>query len=271
MSNRFSYAPWGICLALLIGQTGVSLPNEPFSPRPSPEKSRPATIVLTVSAAANLSEVLPLLAREWQAVGGYPANFNFGASGPLAQQIAQGAKVDLFAAADRASIESLDQKGRLIPGSKRVYGLGRLVIWQKAKAIPQVTRLQDLTRPQIRRIAIANPEHAPYGVAARQALQSLNLWQTLQPKLILGDNVRQAKQYAATGNVDVALIPLALGLNQPGHFTLVPDNLHQPIEQMLAVPRRTEYPEQALAFAKFIGGPQGRRLLQKYGFSFPKE
>ena len=271
MSKHISSPPWFIGWALLLGLTGVGLAKEHFLPRPSPEKSRPATIVLTVSAAANLSEVLPLLAQQWQTLGGYPVNFNFGATGPLAQQIAQGAKVDLFAAADRASIEVLDQKGLLIPGSQRVYGLGRLVLWQKAEATLRVTRLQDLTQSQIQRIAIANPDHAPYGIAARQALQSLNLWQALQPKLILGDNVRQAKQYAATGNVDVALIPLALSLHQPGHFTLVPEHLHAPLEQILAVPRQAEYPQQAQVFAEFIISPQGRKILQKYGFSLPQE
>ena len=119
------------------------------------------------------------------------------------------------------------------------------------------------------RIAIANPDHAPYGLAARQALESAGIWESVKPKLVYGDNIRQTLQYAQTGNVEVAIVALSLSKGSPGRWSLIPDELHKPLDQGLAIIKGTKREQSARAFAAFLTGPQGRAVMEKYGFTFP--
>jgi molybdate transport system substrate-binding protein len=135
----------------------------------------------------------------------------------------------------------------------------------------RIERIADLTVPEIKRVAIANPDHAPYGMAAREALQSAGIWEALQPRLVLGENVRQALQYAETGNVDVAIVALSLSITSKGRWTLIPEELHRPIDQALAVIRATKFEQEARRFGAFVLGPQGRPIMRKYGFVMPGE
>jgi len=128
-----------------------------------------------------------------------------------------------------------------------------------------------MLKPEVERVAIANPEHAPYGVAARQALQTAGVWDVIQPKLVLGENVRQALQYAETGNVDVALVPLSLSITSEGNWTLVPEDLHTAIDQALGVVADSPRQTQARDFAAFITSPQGQAVLGEYGFAPSEE
>lgn len=214
-----------VCLMLIgcLVACGLSKP-----PNPS---------LLTVSAAANLRDVLPLMGEQWEEISGEAIAFNFGSTGQLAQQIERGAAVDLFLAADQGSVEALDQQGLIRSETKQIYAVGRIVLWQREDSPLRLETLADLTQPEVQRVAIANPNHAPYGIAAREALESVGIWAELQPKLILGENIQQAQDYAATGNVDVAIAALALSINQAGRWTLIPDQLHTPLTQMLAIPR----------------------------------
>jgi molybdate transport system substrate-binding protein len=143
-------------------------------------------ITLTVSAAADLSFAFPEIGKLWEQETGNPVLFNLGSTGQLAQQIERGAPVDLFAAANKSFVEQLDQAGLVFSDTKALYGVGRLTIWQREDSTVVVKELKDLLKPEVQRLAIANPDHAPYGVAAREALQSVGLWETLQPKLVLG-------------------------------------------------------------------------------------
>lgn len=231
----------------------------------------PTSTSITVSAASSLTDALQELGKQWEQDTGNKAVFNFGSTGQLAQQIERGASLDLFVAADRQHIDALDQKGLMRSETKALYGRGRLVIWTKQDSSFTVKTLQDLTRSNIKRIAIANPERAPYGMAAKQALESLGIWQTVQPKLVTSETIQQAQQYAKTGNVDVALTALALSIQKPGKWQLVPENLHQPIDQMMAVPKSAKYSEQGKQFAAFINSQKGRPTMQKYGFVLPGE
>jgi molybdate transport system substrate-binding protein len=142
-------------------------------------------------------------------------------------------------------------------------------LWTTADSRLQIETIADLAKPEVKLIAIANPDHAPYGLAAQQALQSAGVWETVKPKLVYGDNIRQTLQYAETGNVDVALVALSLSQQSKGRWTLVPEQLHQPIDQALAVIKTTRNEAAARAFASFVSGPRGREILQKYGFGFP--
>ncbi len=256
---------WLLSLVLLglLAACGVSTVSQPTS------SSAPVT--LTVSAAADLNYVFPEIGKLWEQKTGHTVSFNLGSTGQLAQQIERGAPVDLFAAANKTFVEALDEQGLVFSETKALYGVGRLTLWQREDSPLEINDLQALTQPAIKRIAIANPDHAPYGVAAREALQSAGIWDELQPKLILGENIKQTQQYAETGNVDVAIAALSISVERPGKWTLIPAELHNPLEQMLAVPQRAPHPEVAQQFAAFINGEKGRPLMQKYGFVLPGE
>jgi molybdate transport system substrate-binding protein len=130
--------------------------------------------------------------------------------------------------------------------------------------------IADLGRPEVQAIAIANPDHAPYGLAARQALESAGVWDRVRPKLVYGDNIRQTLQYAETGNVEVAIVALSLAVQSRGRWILIPEELHKPIDQGLGILKTTKNQQSARAFVSFLTGPQGRAIMQKYGFTFPQ-
>lgn len=258
-------------LGVLVVSCGLLLPGC----QPLPPTQKPVTI--TVSAAADLTYAFTEIGRQFEAETGHKVVFNFGSTGQLSQQIEQGAPVDLFAAANVSYIEELERKGLILPGTRQLYARGRITLWTRADSPLQITRVEDLVRPEIMRIAIANPDHAPYGVAAREAMQTAGVWGAVQPKLVFGENVRQTLQYAETGNVDVAIVALSLSVpaaaaeGGAGRWVLIPDELHQPIDQALAVIKGTQHEAASRAFAAFINGPQGRPVMRKYGFILPGE
>ena len=234
--------------------------------------SAPTDVELTVSAASDLVYAFQELGTLFEKETGTKVAFNFGSTGQLAQQIQIGAPVDIFAAANESYINDLKGHGLIIPGTDALYARGRITLWSKDDAILQPESLQDLKSPEIKRIAIANPAHAPYGIAAREALQTAGLWEDFQPKMILGENVLQTLQYAQSGNVDVSIVALSLALATPGgHWTLVPEDLHNPINQALGVIARTKHESEARAFAAFINGETGRPIMSRYGFVLPGE
>jgi molybdate transport system substrate-binding protein len=240
--------------------------------------ARKEAVVLTVSAAADLTYAFQELEPLFEKQSGVPVVFNFGSTGQLTQQIEAGAPVDVFAAANFSYLEELERRGLILPDTKVFYARGRLVLWTRSDGPAGIERIEDLRGPAVRRIAIANPQHAPYGVAAREALQSAGLWDALQPKLVMGENVRQTLQYAETGNVDVALVALSLvaaaapGARPPeGRWFLVPEGLHRPLDQALAVIRGSAHEREARAFAAFVNGAQGRQILKEHGFTRPED
>jgi molybdate transport system substrate-binding protein len=226
-------------------------------------------ITLIVSAAANVTFAFQELGPLFEHATGTQVLFNFGSSGQLAQQIERGAPADVFIAANAAFVEMLERQGLIIPETRRQYARGRLTLWTRADSPLRLTRLENVAHADVRRMAIANPTHAPYGMAAREALQSAGIWEQIQPKLVLGENVRQTLQYAATGNVDVAIVALSLSVQHEGRWVLIPEALHQPIVQTLAVMNRTRHELQARQFVAFVIGPQGQAVLRKYGFVLP--
>jgi molybdate transport system substrate-binding protein len=261
----------GLVLVGLLTACGVSTQRPPTATTVVAPAVSPEPITLTVSAAADLSYAFPAIGKLWEQETGNAVTFNLGSTGQLAQQIERGAPVDLFAAASKSFVEDLDQAGLVFSDTKALYGIGRLTIWQREDRPMVVKDLKDLLKPEVQRVAIANPDHAPYGIAAREALQSLGLWEALQPKLVLGENVAQTQQYAESGNADVALVALSLSVEKPGQWTLVPETLHQPLEQMLVVPKAAPHPEVAQQFAAFINGEQGRPIMRQFGFVLPGE
>ena len=224
---------------------------------------------ITVAAASDLTPAFEEIGREFETHHKTKVVFVFGSTGMLTRQIENGAPMDLFAAANVAYVEQLEQKGLIVPGTKAIYARGRITMWTTADSPLKFETLSDLTRPEVRRIAIANPDHAPYGLAAQQAMQKAGIWDAVKPKLVYGDNIRQTLQYADTGNVEVAIVALSLSQQSKGRWTLIPEELHQPLDQGLAVIKSTRNETAARAFASFVTGARGREILAQYGFAFP--
>jgi len=234
-----------------------------FACRPA---SKTEVSEVQVAAASDLSPAFEEIGKQFEARTKTKVVYSFGSTGLLTRQIENGAPVDLFAAASVDFIDQLDQKGLIIPDSKAVYAIGRITLWTTAESTLRLENIKDLARPEVMRVAIANPDHAPYGLAAKQALESAGIWDSVKPKLVYGDNIRQTLQYAETGNVEVAIVALSLSKQSHGHWSLIPEELHQPLEQGIAIMKTTKKEQAARAFAAFLTGPQGRAIMQKYGF-----
>lgn len=224
---------------------------------------------LTVAAASDLTQAFEEIGREFEASNKTKVVFVFGSTGMLTRQIENGAPMDLFAAANVDYINQLEQRGLILPDTKAIYARGRITLWTTPDSPLKIETISDLRRPDVKRIAIANPDHAPYGLAALQALETARVWEEVKPKLVYADNIRQTLQYAETGNVDVAIVALSLSQQSNGRYVLIPEELHRPIDQGLAVIKGTRNEAAARAFAGFVTGPRGREILAKYGFAFP--
>ena len=228
----------------------------------------PAGSELTVAAASDLTPAFEEIRREFEAAHKTKVTFVFGSTGLLTRQIENGAPFDVFAAANVSYIDQLEQKGLIVPGTKRVYARGRITMWTTANSPVKIETIQDLTRPEVTRLAIANPDHAPYGQAAREAFERAGVWEAVKPKLVYGDNIRQTLQYAETGNVEVAIVALSLSVQSNGRWVLIPEELHKPIDQGMGVLKETKDEQSARAFSEFVNGEKGREILKKYGFTF---
>lgn len=197
----------------------------------------------------------------------------YGSSGKFHTQIQQGAPFDLYFSADIAFAKGLEEAG-LSAGPTRPYALGRIVLWSNSRDASKMT-LEDLRDPAIGKIAIANPKHAPYGKRAEEALRSAGLWDSLQDKLVMGENIAQTAQFVQTGNAQVGIIALALALNpelaKAGGHTLIDDKLHAPLEQGFIVTKRAEGNRLAAQFADFMASEPARAIMTSYGFVLPGE
>jgi molybdate transport system substrate-binding protein len=251
---------WLIAAALIIGLCGCSR-GTPADPK--------AEII--VAAASDLTPPFEELGRQFEHQTGTKVTFSFGSTGTLTRQIENGAPIDVFAAANVEFVDQLERQGLIVPETKALYARGRITIWTRADSALKVERVEDLVRPEVARIAIANPEHAPYGRAAREALESAGIWKAIEPKLAYGENVRQTMQYAETGNADVAITALSLSVGSNGHWSLIPEELHKPLDQALAVIKGSRFELDARRFAEFINSTQGRTTMRKYGFLLPGE
>ncbi len=258
-------ARWVLLAAFLLTLLGAGFACSNKSPAINDPQE------LTVAAASDLTPAFEEIGREFQSSHNTKVVFVFGSTGMLTRQIEHGAPMDLFAAANVSYIDQLDQKGLIVPGTKLIYGRGRITLWTPNESTLRLQTISDLARPEVTRIAIANPDHAPYGLAARQALESAGIWDRVKPKLVYGDNIRQTLQYAQTGNVEVAIVALSISMPTNGRWTLIPEELHQPLDQALAIMKSTQNEQAARAFASFVNGPKGRAVMQKYGFSLPPQ
>lgn len=225
---------------------------------------------LLVAAAADLRPAFSELGEIYEQRTGRRVAFAFGSSGRLAQQLTEGAPFDLYASAGDAFVDRVLGAGRGLEETRRTYAYGRIVLWARGDAALPGS-LDELSDSRAGTIAIANPDHAPYGLAARQALESAGVWEAVRDRLVYGEDVGDTLRLAATGNADVALVALSLAtLADDPAWTLIPDELHEPIEQVLLV--TAEDPDGAAAAEAFVGllvGPEGRQVMGRYGLRVP--
>lgn len=222
---------------------------------------------LTIAAASNLTEAFAEIGPRFTSKTGIRVVFSFGATADLAKQIENGAPFDVFAAADTEHVEQLELKGLLTPETRALYARGRLVMWLPPGSNLRVERIQDITAKEFERIAIAKPDVAPYGRAAVESLRALGIWNEIEARVIYGQNVSQTKQYTATGNAEVAFIPLALVKPGAGSYLEVSEALHQPIDQALGIIKDSAKQAAARQFVDFLLGAEGQEILANKGYN----
>lgn len=224
---------------------------------------------LLVLAAADLQMALPELAAAFEARTGRRVDLVLGSTGNLTAQIENGAPGDVFLAANERFVDRLERGRHVVEGSRRVYAHGRLALAWRAGA-PEPDGLGALAGDAYRTVAIANPEHAPYGQAAREALRSAGVWEAVERRLVLGENVAQTMQFVRTGNADAALVALGVAIGQrDAAFRPVDAALHAPLRQAGAVLAASRHPDEAAAFLALVAGPEGQAVLGRYGFEPP--
>lgn len=221
---------------------------------------------LYVAVAANFLEPAQRLAQRYESLQNDKITLIPGSSGKLAAQILQGAPFDIFFSADVATLDKLGDA--VLVDSRFVYATGKLVLWT-----PDLDAGWDiLTSTEITRIAIANPKTAPYGQAAQQALQSVDLQDRLADKIILGENITQAYQFTQTGNAQAAFIALSQippSNNLSSQFWLIPQTAYEPIQQVASITAQSANVAAAQAFLSFVRSEEGRAIIEYYGYETP--
>ncbi|UMZ73151.1 molybdate ABC transporter substrate-binding protein [Natranaerofaba carboxydovora] len=221
---------------------------------------------LTVGAASSHYFVFQEIGKEFEKEYGIKVDYNFGATGLLYQQFRQGGPMDVFASADVLHVDRLVEEGIIDQEVQELYARGRLVIISPGE---DVVRLEDLDKENIDIIAIANPEHAPYGRAAKQALENKGIWEKLSEKIIFGSNLRDAQRYVESGEADAAIISLSMIKEQDeSAYYVIDENLHEPIDQKIGVVKNAIAKDEAIKFFEFVTrSEKGKEIMKDYGFS----
>ena len=236
-----------------------------------PAQALALALSLTVFAASDVTPALRRLIPEFERATHSKVTLVPGSTGTLSQQIRNGAPADVFFAANEAAVDDLSKDGLVRAPTRTVYARGRLVLIALSSIGRQGATLKDLTSPAIFRIAIANPAHAPYGLAAQQALQAAGLWDAIRPKLVYGENVQQAVQFVESGSAEAGLVARSLAGRPNLIFTEVDPSLYAPLNQTAVVLARSKQPALAASFLDFVKGARGRASLRAFGFLVPGE
>lgn len=227
---------------------------------------------LTVAAAADLQPVMKEIAMRFEKQTGNKTKLSFGSSGNFFAQIQNGAPYDLFFSADLEYPEKLEAAGLTQPGTLYRYAIGRIVLWVPNSSAADVTKgLKATVDVTVKKLAIANPEHAPYGRAAESALKNANLWEKIAPKLVLGENISQTAQFVQSGNADAGILALSLvlapAMKGRGRYFEIPQTLYPPLRQAAVILKSSQRRELAGKFMAFLKTPEIASLLRQYGFS----
>jgi len=232
---------------------------------------------ITVAAAADLSPAMQELVRAYEKQSGVKVKLSFGASGALTQQIENGAPFDVFFSADMDYPRQLISHGDAEGASLYRYAVGRLVLWTPADSRLDVEHkgLNVLTDPQVKKIAVANPQHAPYGRAAVAALKHVGLYDQVSDRLVLGENVSQAAQFVESGNAQAGFVALAFAaapaMQGKGKYWQIPAEAYPALDQGVVVLSRSRHKKEGVAFVEYIKTKASTSVLQKYGFALPEQ
>lgn len=231
----------------------------------------------TVAAASDLKFAIEEIAARFEGETGHKLRLVFGSSGNFKTQIMQGAPFHLFMSADEGFVYELADAGRT-EDRGRAYAVGRIgVIVPPGSPLKPDGSLKDLGAAlkdgRLQRFAIANPDHAPYGARAREALQHAGLWEAIRHKLVFGENVSQAAQFAVSGSTQGGIIAQSLALApavaRTGKFQLIPEGWHQPLKQRMVLVKGA--PPAARAFYEHLSTPAAQAVMLRYGFALPKD
>ena len=227
---------------------------------------------LTIAAAADLQTVMPEIAGRFEKQTGTRINFSFGSSGNFFTQIQNGAPFDLFFSADIEYPTKLEAAGLAVPGSLYQYATGKIVLWTAKNSRIDLNRgLSVVADPSVKKLAIANPAHAPYGRAAQTALEKAGLWNKVSAKLVLGENISQTAQFVQSGNADAGILALSLvlapAMKDQGRYYEVPQDLYPPLQQAAIILRGSQHLQLAAGFMEFLKSDDIKSLLKEYGFS----
>jgi molybdate transport system substrate-binding protein len=230
---------------------------------------------LSVAAAADLSFCLDALDAEFvKANPGAQVKVATGASGNFYAQIQNGAPFDVFLSADMDYPRKLIESGDADAKSLSLYAVGHLALWSTNPAVDPAKGLGVLADPQVKKLAIANPEHAPYGRSARAALQQAGLWDQLQDKIVLGENIAQTAQFVQSGNADAGLVAYSL-LKAPklagvGRYFMLPEDSYPRLEQGVVITKHGAANPLAPKYLDFLASPAARKVFEQYGFLLPQ-
>lgn len=261
LRTRAALASLTVLVAACGGSTGAVTADEP----------------LLVAAASDLMPAFTVLGEDFEEATGEQVVFSFGSSGQLAQQLIEGAPMDLYASASASFVEQVLEAGVGDADTQATYAFGRIAIWSPNDSWRDWETLADVVADDgIATLAIANPDHAPYGLAAEQAFRSAGLWDTVEPRLVFGESISDTQRMAATGNADVAIVALSLAVaadeDGDGAWSLLDDDLHEPLRQDLVVV--AEDPDRAALADRFIDhvrSEEGRQVMRRFGLLLPGE
>jgi molybdate transport system substrate-binding protein len=231
---------------------------------------------IRVAAAADLKFAMGELTEKFEKQTGTKVNVTFGSSGNFFSQMQNGAPFDLFFSADIEYAKKLEAAGLAEPGTLYGYAVGRIVIWTPADAKVDVTKQgwKVLLDASVEKIAIANPEHAPYGRAAVAALQKAGIYESVKAKLVYGENISQAAQFVQSGNAQAGIVAMSLAVSpamRDGKSWEIPAEMHPALEQGAIILKDAKNKDAARAFLEFVKSARGRATLAEYGFEFSEK
>lgn len=240
----------------------------------APHDATPQGREIRIAAAADLNFAMGELSETFEKQTGTKVNATYGSSGNFFTQMQNGAPFDVFLSADIEYPRRLEAAGLAEPGTLYEYAVGRIVIWTPPDAKVDVTEQEwnALLDASVKKVAIANPEHAPYGRAAAAALRKAGIYESVKNKLVYGENISQAGQFVQSGNAQAGIVALSLAISpamRDGKRWEIPADMHPAIEQGAVVLKSAGNKEAARAFLEFVKGAAGRAILTKYGFEFP--
>lgn len=229
---------------------------------------------LTIAAAADLKFAMSEVVEQFRATRpGDRIEVIYGSSGKFFTQIKNGAPFDMYFSADIEYPRTLEKEG-LASGTTRPYAIGRIVLWSLKPELAN-TALKDLPNAAIRKFAIANPHHAPYGLRAKEAMEHQGVWAAMEPKLVMGENIAHTAQFIDTGAAEAGVVALALVLSPTmegkGAWSLIPAEWHEPLEQGYVITQRAAGNRLATDFANYMGSEPARVIMRRYGFVLPGE